>query len=121
AVGGPRPGGRNTMRRFAERYFADFDLLITPALARTPPPALAWSERGWAANVLSNVRYAPFAAPWNLAGWPAMAVPAGTHSDGLPLSVQLVGRPGSEPVLLGLAAQLERLLPWPRIAPGYAD
>jgi amidase len=35
--------------------------------------------------------------------------------------VQLVGRPGSEPVLLGLAAQLERLLPWPRLAPNYSD
>ncbi|HJQ01301.1 MAG TPA: amidase family protein [Jatrophihabitans sp.] len=121
AVGGPRPGGRNTMRRFAERYFADFDVLITPALARTPPSALAWSERGWAANVLSNVRYAPFAAPWNLAGWPAMAIPAGTHPDGLPLSVQLVGRPGSESTLLGVAGQLQRLRPWPPIAPRYAQ
>ncbi|HEX4726543.1 MAG TPA: amidase family protein [Jatrophihabitans sp.] len=121
AIGAPRPAGRTKLHRAVDRYFADHDVLITPALARTPPAAVAWSRRGWAANVLSNVRYAPFAAPWNLAGWPAMAVPAGTHSDGLPLSVQLVGRPGSEPVLLGLAAQLERLLPWPRLAPNYSD
>jgi amidase len=121
ATGGPRPGGRNTMRQAAERYFADFDVLLTPGLARTPPPALAWSERGWAANLLSNVRYAPFAAPWNLAGWPAMAVPAGIHPDGLPLSVQLVGRPGSEAMLLGVAGQLQRLRPWPPTAPRYAE
>ena len=121
ATGGPRPGGRNTMRRAAERYFADFDVLITPALARTPPPARAWSRRGWAANVLSSVRYAPFAAPWNLAGWPAMAVPAGSHPDGLPLSVQLVGRPGSETMLLAVAGQLQRLRPWPPTAPRYAQ
>jgi amidase len=121
ATGGPRTGGRNTMRRAAERYFADFDVLLTPALARTPPPALAWSERGWAANLLSNVRYAPFAAPWNLAGWPAMAVPAGIHPDGLPLSVQLVGRPGSEAMLLGVAGQLQRLRPWPPTAPRYPE
>jgi len=121
ATGGPRPSGRTKLRLAVDRYFTDHDVLITPTLARTPLAAVAWSRRGWAANVLSNVRYAPFAAPWNLAGWPAMAVPAGVHSDGLPLSVQLVGRPGSEPVLLGLAAQLERLLPWPRTAPGYAD
>jgi amidase len=119
ATGAPRPAGRTKLRRSVDRYFTDHDVLITPTLARTPPPAVAWSRRGWAANVLSNVRYAPFAAPWNLAGWPAMAVPAGVHSDGLPLSVQLVGRPGSESVLLGLAAQLERLLPWQRIAPSY--
>jgi amidase len=37
--------------------------------------------------------------------------------DGLPLSVQLVSRPGTESLLLGLAATLERLRPWPRTAP----
>jgi amidase len=50
-----------------------------------------------------------------------MAVPAGTHPDGLPLSVQLVGRPGSEATLLGIAGQLQRLRPWPPIAPRYAE
>jgi amidase len=88
-------------------------------LAQPPPRAIAWHAKGWAANLLANIRYAPFAAPWNLAGWPAMAVPAGRHPRGLPLSIQLVGRPGSEAVLLGVAAELERLRPWPRLAPGY--
>ncbi|MGI8667901.1 MAG: amidase [Jatrophihabitans sp.] len=119
AAGGPRPGGRQAMRRAAERYFADLDVLLTPALARPPLPAVAWSQRGWAANVLANVRYAPFAAPWNLIGWPAMAVPAGLNPDGLPLSVQLVARPGGEAMLLQVAGQLERLNPWPRLAPAY--
>ena len=83
-------------------------MLVTPALAQSPIRALAWSQRGWLANVLANARYAPFAAPWNLAGWPAMAVPAGVGRDGLPLSVQLVARPGGEALLLALAGQLER-------------
>jgi amidase len=47
-----------------------------------------------------------------------MAVPAGTHPDGMPLSVQLVARPGRESLLLGLAATLERVRPWQRTAPG---
>lgn len=119
AVGGPRPGGQRSMKQAAERYFERVDVLLTPVLAQFPPAATAWSKRGWAANVASNVRYAPFAAPWNLAGWPAMAVPAGVAANGLPLSVQLVGRPGSEAMLLTLAAQLERLRPWQRLAPGY--
>ena len=54
--------------------------------------------------MLSNTRYAPFAAPWNLAGWPAMTVPAGWIRDGMPLAVQLVAKPGGE-------AQLHRR--WP--------
>ncbi len=118
-AGWPKPAGREHWRRRAERFFADHDVLITPALASAPLPAAAWGRRGWAANVAANVRYAPFAAPWNLAGWPAMAVPLGAHTKGLPLSVQLVGRPGSESVLLGVAAQLEQLHPWPRLAPDY--
>jgi len=54
---------------------------------------------------------------WNLAGWPAMTVPAATHSRGMPIGVQFAARPGREAVLLGLAAQIESLRPWPRTAP----
>ena len=80
-------------------------------------PARAWAQLGWLANVWSNARYAPFAAPWNLAGWPAMTVPAGLDPDGLPVAVQLVAPPGGEARLLAVAAQLERARPWPRTAP----
>jgi amidase len=119
-IGLPRENGRARWQSRAERFFADFDVLLTPTLAQPPVPAKAWSERGWLANLLSNARYAPFAAPWNLAGWPAMSVPAGLDPSGLPLGVQLVARPGGESTLLGLAAQLERLRPWPRTAPDPA-
>jgi len=121
AAGGPRPSGRTSWQQAAERYFEQVDVLVTPMLAQPPPAALPWHLRSWSANLLSNIRYAPFAAPWNLAGWPAMAVPAGRHPNGLPLSVQLVGRPGSEAMLLGLAARLEELRPWQRLAPNYAN
>ncbi|MDT4996134.1 MAG: amidase [Pseudonocardiales bacterium] len=113
----PREAGRTRWQRAAERFFADYDVLLTPTLAQPPLEAGGWAGRGWLRNVWANARYAPFAAPWNLAGWPAMAVPAGLAPDGLPLSVQLVSRPGSESLLLGLAATLERLRPWPRTAP----
>ncbi|MBI4410712.1 MAG: amidase, partial [Gemmatimonadetes bacterium] len=62
-------------------------------------------------------RYAPFAAPWNFAGFPAAAVPAGMHSSGLPLSVQLVTAPGGEALLLSVAKYLENLRPWRRHPP----
>lgn len=109
--------GRKHWAARAERFFSDIDVLVTPSLAQPPPRARAWSRRGWLANVLSNARYAPFAAPWNITGWPAMSVPAGLAPNGSPLGVQLVARPGGEAMLLGLAAQLERLRPWPRVAP----
>jgi amidase len=116
-AGLPRPAGRFRWQRTAEAFFATHDVLVTPMLAQPPIPSTAWSRRGWLANIWSNSHYAPFAAPWNLAGWPAMAVPAGLHPSGMPLSVQLVARPGGEALLLGVAAQLERVRPWPRTAP----
>jgi amidase len=117
-AGWPKPAGRTKWQRQAETFFADHDVLLTPALAQSPPRAIAWSERGWLANVWASAHYAPYAAPWNLAGWPAIAVPAGIGADGMPRSVQLVTRPGGEATLLALAAQLERLRPWQRTAAG---
>ena len=111
-------GLRDTWRRRAEAMFADIDLLITPALAAPPIAATTWHRRSWLSNVMSNIAYAPYAAPWNLAGYPAMVVPMGTHSTvGTPVAAQLVGPPGSEAMLLGAAATIERVQPWRRTAP----
>jgi amidase len=115
-----RPASREAWQLKAEKFFADHDLLVTPGLAQSPIAAKQWGEGRWLASVLANARYAPFAAPWNLAGWPAMVVPAGVHPNGTPLSVQLVGRPGTEAQLLAVAAQLELLRPWARTAPSYS-
>ena len=69
--------------------------------------------------MMTNIRYAPYAAPWNIAGLPALVVPVGVRPDGLPVGVQLVGPPGSELLLLGVAGQFEMAAPWPRHAPGW--
>ncbi|MCX6401035.1 MAG: amidase family protein [Propionibacteriales bacterium] len=111
-LGYPKDQGREAWVARAEELFADHDVLLTPTLAQYPKRSATWSERGWLANIYSDARYAPFAAPWNLAGWPAIAVPAGRGSGSTPLSVQLVARPGGEGLLLGLAAQLEAARPW---------
>jgi amidase len=109
---------------FRDRCVAFFrdgghDLLLMPALAAAPPEAGDWSRRPWRANFLASLRFAPFAAPWNIAGLPAIAVPMGTRPDGLPVAVQLVGPPGAEALLLAVAAQLEAANPWLRHAPGW--
>lgn len=119
AAGFPRDKGRTRWQRRAEKFFADHDVLVTPMLAKPALEAQRWSERGWIANLNASF-YAPFAAPWNVAGWPAMSVPAGLSAEGMPLAIQLVGRPGSESQLLAVAAQLERAHPWPRTAPASA-
>jgi amidase len=98
-------------------FLAEYDLLMTPALALPPLKAILWSRRGWLVNYLANVRFAPFAAAANFGQIPSAAVPAGMHPVGVPMAVMLTAKPGSEALLLSVAKQLEGLRPWPRHAP----
>lgn len=101
----------------AAEYFESHDVLMTPTLSHWPVKAGRWHERRWLTNVLPSTRLAGFTGQWNFAGYPAITVPVGRSArSGLPTSVQLVGRPGEESLLLGLAAQLEAANPWPRTA-----
>jgi amidase len=111
-----------TGERFRERmtgFFADVDVLLTPVTGGPPLAARPWHERSFLANLTANSRWAPWAAPWNVAGLPALVLPAGTRPEGLPLAVQFVGPPGGEARLLWLAGEVERLQPWRRYAPVF--
>lgn len=105
---------RARLRERLTPFFERYDVLVTPALARPGPVAAAWHERGWLPNLLSNTRFSPFTPPWNLAGWPALVLPAAVRPGGLPCAVQFVSRPGGERLLLDLAARVEALRPWKR-------
>ncbi|GAB3566621.1 amidase [Amycolatopsis endophytica] len=110
-----RPG---TARRWIERaaeFFTAHDVLITPTLATLPPKAAEWHTRSCAANAVPSIALAGFTGLWNLAGYPAMSLPAGRHPNGLPIGIQLVAPPGGEARLLALAARLEALNPWQRL------
>jgi amidase len=113
-----RPAQADAWREQALEFFSRYDVLVTPVLATGPLPADLWSERSWAANVTANVlSTGGFPAAWNLAGFPALAVPGDVDPrTGLRVGIQLVGPPGSESRLLGVAAAFERLRPWPRVA-----
>jgi amidase len=88
------------------------DVLVTPGLAKTAIAAEGGFGKPAPLAVDIAGRFTPFTPIWNLTGQPAITVPAGTGSDGLPLSVQLVGRHGAEDVLYSLAAQIEAAAPW---------
>ena len=92
--------------------WAEHDVLLTPGLAKTA--IAAEGGYGKAAPVAIDIagRFTPYTPVFNLTGQPAISLPAGVGSDGLPLSVQLVGRPGAEDALYSLAAQLEAAAPW---------
>ncbi|GGK05056.1 putative amidase AmiB2 [Pilimelia anulata] len=115
-----READQQHWRRRSLDFFGDrFDALLTPVLSRGPVAAAGWAGRSWLANLRASSRFAPYAAPWNVAGLPAVSVPVGVRPDGLPGAVQLVGPPGSERTLLALAGQLELVRPWARHAPTF--
>ena len=94
------------------RLFADHDVLMTPGLAGLPLPIGRYEGRGaiWTFNGVG--RFTPYTPAWNITGQPAASVPAGFTPEGVPLAVQLVGRPHDEATLLALSAQLETARPW---------
>ncbi len=106
----------------ADAFFDSYDLMLTPVTATHPLRAERWSERAWAANVRSNVAASGgFAGMWNVAGFPALALPFGIDSvTGTPIGLQLAARHGEEGLLLSAAARIEALRPWAVTAPGWA-
>lgn len=104
-------GAAIEMAQFMERY----DMILSPTLAAKPIELgrINLSSKAefqdWGAEM---ARYSPFAQLENLTGQPAMSVPLGMSSDGLPIGVMFVGRYGDEAGLLSLAGQLERAASW---------
>jgi amidase len=76
-----------------------------------------WQGRSTLTTLLAANRYTAFLPQWNIAGNPAASVPAGFTPEGLPLAVQLVGRPHDECTLLSLSSQIEQARPWADLRP----
>ncbi len=110
------------LERIARGLVADlarFDVVVTPGLGRRPVPTGEIHGRGpdpWGHYRRSGA-FTPYTAIVNVMGLPAIMLPLYHGEDGLPTGVQLIGPPAREELLLALAAQLERALPWAERAP----
>ncbi len=107
-----RTSGRAADAARVNAIFESYDLLMTPVMGGTALPVRRWEGRGAIRTVLGMSRFYPYCVPWNHLGNPAMSIPMGFAADGMPLAVQIIGRPGDEATLLSLAAQLEAERPW---------
>ena len=92
--------------------FDDVDVVVTPGTANGPSRIGAYQRRGAVPTLLLVAQQVPYFPVWNLTGQPAAVVPWDFDGDGLPISVQLVGRPFDEATLLSLSAQIEAARPW---------
>src|SRR5215216_951462 len=100
-------------------FFAEYDLLLTPALAERP---LAIGDCNGVgedpmADLARSGRFTPFTSLYNVTGQPAMSVPLGFGDDGLPTAAQLIAKPLGEDTLLQVAAQMEAALGRPAQMP----
>ena len=107
-------------RRMGE-FSGQYDLILSPTLA-APPPRLGMIDmdtEDLKRYMEVTSRYTAFTQLLNVTGQPAISLPLGRSSEGLPIGVQLAASQGGEPTLLRLAAQLERARPWSGLAPGF--
>jgi amidase len=93
------------------------DVLMLPVLSRTALPAEGALGKSAAVALDKAARFMPWNPMANMTGQPAISLPAGLGSDGLPTAIQLVGRHGSETLLYSLAAQLQEAKPWAGMLP----
>ena len=88
------------------RQYSAYDMILTPALGMTPRPVGWYTDAGAEEDYARQCRYSPFTSMVNVCGLPAISVPVLDTQDGLPMGIQLIGRPGAETDLLAVAAQL---------------
>lgn len=109
-----RQRAQDARKSYIARYLGsmkDVDILLTPSLATLPPPdetlsfnafkdVDAWNEAGY--------RFAPHSIPANIAGQPSASCPYFSTTEGIPVGIQITGKPGADLLVLQLCAQLER-------------
>ncbi len=89
------------------------DAIVVPTVAATAA-AVGQAEFTWPDDRLENVTvtYVRLSAPGNLTGLPALSVPCGLDGDGLPVGLQVIGRPFAEPTVLRIGHAYEQAGGW---------
>ena len=115
---------QNAASRAVGRVMRDYDVLLTPGLARDVVKlgVLDQNAKGvdmmdWWKQMMYD--YTPFTPLFNTTGQPALMLPLWQSKAGLPLAMQFVGRLGDEETLYSLAGQLEQALPWSDRRPAH--
>jgi amidase len=106
----------NEVTRTVGDFFTEWDLLVTPTVS-VPPLPLGYLDAddasldadGWLRRIFDVCSFTPL---FNCAGTPALSLPLGSTSSGLPIGVQLAAPMCGEDVLIRAGSQLEEAMPW---------
>lgn len=101
-----------TLATRVQSIFDDADVVLTPGTATGPSRIGQYQHRGGISTLAMVASRVPFHAIFNATGQPAAVVPWGLDANGVPVSVQFVGRPFDEATLLSLSRQIEITRPW---------
>jgi aspartyl-tRNA(Asn)/glutamyl-tRNA(Gln) amidotransferase subunit A len=95
-------------REFITEVFGEIDVLLTPTIPE-PAPRLDAAKAGTVDEVVTRMgRFSRLTRPFNGLGLPALSLPCGWSAAGLPLAIQVIGRPFDEARVLAVAAAVER-------------
>ncbi len=102
-----------TFEAMYEKKLGDFDVFLSPVLS-TPPPRIGHLRTDVAFDVAFErvMAYAQFTGGHNLSGAPAISLPLGQSTDGLPIGAMFAAKKGQDKLLLELSLELEEAAPW---------
>lgn len=113
----------DAMQMIARRIVACFDtidVLLLPTYLHHTIQVGEWATLRPSKTLEKIIHWIAPCPPFNATGQPAIAIPTGFAPNGLPLGVQIVGRPAAESTLIALAAEIERAQPWSQHRPTFA-
>jgi aspartyl-tRNA(Asn)/glutamyl-tRNA(Gln) amidotransferase subunit A len=107
-------------REFVREVFAQVDVVLAPTMPE-PAPALDRVKAGSLDEIVQRMgRFSRLTRPWNGLGLPALSLPCGFTADGLPLAIQIGGRPFDEATVLRVGHAYEQAAGWWRRRPSPA-
>jgi amidase len=107
----------NIARRKLARFYTRHDIWLSPTTSRVAEPWGKYNLSRPGVSAANNVELllaepCQFTVAHNIMGTPAMSLPLAMHSTGVPIGVQVAGRPADEHLVLQLATVLEQAMPW---------
>ena len=112
-------GERDRMINQFMDQFDKFDLLVSPTM-----PTTAFSTEEYPQTVgglepypIPAWGFVPYTHPINTIGFTAASIPCGFDSDGMPVGLHIIGKPGDEETVLAASAAFEAARPWAHLKP----